>query len=199
MKKSGILLSGGMDSVALAYWKRPTIAITIDYGQRPAKAELQASSAVCHVLGIEHKIISIDCSCIGSGDLAGTAALSCASASEWWPYRNQLLVTFAAAALLSRGVDTLLVATVAPDRQHADGSPQFIAQLSELMALQEGGVRVEAPAIDMSSAELVRTSNVPIEVLAWAHSCHVANFACGRCRGCAKHFATMGALGFGPY
>jgi len=33
-----ILLSGGLDSIALAYWLRPQIAVTIDYGQRPARA-----------------------------------------------------------------------------------------------------------------------------------------------------------------
>lgn len=43
MSKTAILLSGGMDSIALAYWKRPEIAITIDYGQKPAAAEVVAS------------------------------------------------------------------------------------------------------------------------------------------------------------
>jgi 7-cyano-7-deazaguanine synthase len=125
--------------------------------------------------------------------------LAVAPVPEWWPYRNQLLVSFAAARLLPRGVDTLLLGTVASDRQHADGSPQFVTALSQLMALQEGGMRVEAPAIEMTAAELVRSSGVPIEVLAWAHSCHVGDLACGRCRGCSKHFTTMLELGIGPY
>ena len=36
---TALLLSGGMDSIALAYWKRPDIALTIDYGQAAADAE----------------------------------------------------------------------------------------------------------------------------------------------------------------
>ncbi len=39
MSKTAILLSGGMDSIALAYWKRPELAITINYGQKPFLAE----------------------------------------------------------------------------------------------------------------------------------------------------------------
>jgi 7-cyano-7-deazaguanine synthase len=45
-----ILLSGGIDSIALAYWQRPDIAITIDYGQAPAQAEINASTAVASAL-----------------------------------------------------------------------------------------------------------------------------------------------------
>jgi 7-cyano-7-deazaguanine synthase len=194
-----LLLSGGTDSIALAYWRRPGIAITLDYGQKPAQAEIDAAGAVCAALDIEHDVVKVDCGSIGSGDLVGTAPLEIAPASEWWPYRNQLLVTLAGARLAGRGVSALLLGTVASDAVHADGTEPFVKALSHLMELQEGHLRVEAPAIRLSSAALVRQSAVPIEVLAWAHSCHVANFACGFCRGCAKHFETMKELGIGPY
>lgn len=51
--KTALLLSGGMDSLAIAWWKRPDIAITLDYGQEAADAEKRASAAVCAQLGIE--------------------------------------------------------------------------------------------------------------------------------------------------
>ena len=35
--KTGLLLSGGMDSIAIAWWKRPQWAITFDYGQTAAE------------------------------------------------------------------------------------------------------------------------------------------------------------------
>ena len=66
--KKAILLSGGMDSIALAYWLRPEIAITLDYGQRAAEAEIKAAAKVAGALGIEHSVISVDCSALGSGD-----------------------------------------------------------------------------------------------------------------------------------
>lgn len=196
---SALLLSGGMDSVALAYWKRPTLAITVDYGQKPARAEVQAAAEVCKDLELRHEVIRVDCSSLGSGDLAGSTPSRLAPVPEWWPYRNQLLVTLAAARIIDQGLSTLLLGTVNGDRAHVDGSPAFIAALSSIMAMQEGGLRIEAPAIEMSSVALIKASGVPLEVLAWAHSCHVADLACGYCRGCAKHFATTKELGIGPY
>jgi 7-cyano-7-deazaguanine synthase len=93
----------------------------------------------------------------------------------------------------------MVIGTVKTDGVHADGTPGFIEVLSTLLEAQEGGLTLEAPAIEWTSTQLVQHSEVPIEVLAWAHSCHTLNFACGRCRGCRKHFATMEELGIGPY
>jgi 7-cyano-7-deazaguanine synthase len=61
--------------------------------------------------------------------------------------------------------------------------------------VQEGELSVEAPAIALSSVELIRLARVPHDVLAWAHSCHKADVACGECRGCNKYFATFRELG----
>jgi len=196
---TALLLSGGMDSIALAFWKRPDLAITVNYGQRPALAEIEAASAVTQALGIEHAVLAIDCSCIGSGDLSVRPNLAIAPASEWWPFRNQLLVTFGGAYALANGLTSIMLGCVATDRVHVDGTPQFVQAMSALMEMQEGGIRVTAPAMDLDSAELIRRSGIPVDVLGWAHSCHVSDFACGRCRGCAKHFETTRQLGIGPY
>ncbi len=118
---------------------------------------------------------------------------------EWWPYRNQLLVTVSAARALSLGVQRLMLGAVRTDGNHADGTPEFVRRLSAVLEAQEGAMCVEAPAIGMSSAELVRVSGVPSEILAWAHSCHTSDLACGRCRGCAKHFQVTKELGLEPY
>lgn len=191
---SGILLSGGIDSIALAWWKRPDIAFTIDYGQLAARTEVTAAAEVSRELGMRHEVVRVDCSSIGSGDMAGSAPDPLAPVTEWWPYRNQILVTLAAARGLVFGIRRLIVGTVATDDSHADGTSAFYAALDVLMRLQEGNVAIEAPAIGMSTVELVRRSCVPREVLAWAHSCHTGPLACGGCRGCIKHYQTMGEL-----
>ncbi len=67
----GLLLSGGMDSVSLAWWKRPAIALTVDYGQRAATAEIAAAAAVCDALTIRHEVVQVDCSHLGSGGRHG--------------------------------------------------------------------------------------------------------------------------------
>lgn len=193
-----LLLSGGIDSIALAYWLKPTLTITIDYGQRPARGEIDAAAAACDVLGLEHHVLSIDCSALGSGDMAGSPPLALAPVPEWWPFRNQLLITLAAAECVRREIPGLVIGTVKSDAAHADGRADFIRAMSALLEMQEGELTIEAPAIELSSAELVLRSEIPIEVLAWAHSCHVGDLACGRCRGCAKHMTTMHELGYVP-
>lgn len=194
--KTGLLLSGGMDSISIAWWKRPHWAVTIDYGQTAADAERLAATQVCLELGIEHEVISVDCSALGSGDMIQAAPDPCATTSDWWPYRNQLLVTLACMRAISRKVQILYIGTVKSDGEcHRDGTPEFIARMDGLMAFQEGELRVVAPAIEHTAAELVRISGVPARLLAWAHSCHKANIACGNCRGCNKYLATFSELG----
>lgn len=191
---TALLLSGGMDSLCIAWWKKPTVAITIDYGQLPAQAEIVAAGAICKSLNIDHHVIQIDCRALGSGDMAGTHATEYAPASDWWPYRNQLLITLAAMKAISLGVKQLIIGTVRSDGNHADGTSEFVDAVDQLLSMQEGVMTVEAPAIYLSTAELVRISKVPDSLLAWAHSCHKANVACGNCRGCNKYFETVQEL-----
>ena len=197
--KTALMLSGGMDSVAIAFWQRPTIAVTIDYGQKPAAGEIRASAAVCADLEIEHHVIRADLSAMGSGDMAGNSPLAIAPVPEWWPYRNQALVTLTAMKVLALGVQHLSIGTLKTDAAHRDGSPEFIAAMNALLALQEGAMTLTAPAVGMNAAELIRVSRVPMEILSWAHSCHVSEYACGVCRGCHKHYETMRELGATPY
>lgn len=197
--KTAILLSGGMDSIALAYWLHPTLAITVDYGQVAAEAEVRASRKVCEELGIQHDVISINCRVLGSGVMAEASVSECAPSPEWWPFRNQLLITFAAARLTGLGVNRLLVGSVKTDGDYADGRHEFYQVIDTLVSGQEGCIHVEAPALDMTSDELIRKSGVGLELLAWAHSCALGNYACGRCRSCQKHRAVMKKLGYPEY
>ena len=99
--KSALLLSGGMDSIALAWWKRPDMAFTVDYGQLAAAAEVVAARAVSERLQVPHYIIRFDGRELGSGDMAGSTPDVHAPASDWWPYRNQLLLTLAGMKAIS--------------------------------------------------------------------------------------------------
>lgn len=195
--KTALLLSGGMDSLAIAWWKRPDVAITIDYGQKAAEAEIRASTAVCSALGITHHVLQIDCSALGSGDMVLAEPNSSAPASDWWPYRNQMLITFAAMKCISLGVKKLFIGTVLSDGSHIDGTAEFVRQIDQLLQLQEGGLQVEAPAISLSTVDLIRRAQLPTGMLAWAHSCHKANTPCWNCRGCNKYWETYDAIGLG--
>jgi 7-cyano-7-deazaguanine synthase len=193
---SGLLLSGGLDSTAIAFWKRPTIAFTVNYGQLGAEAEIHASVAICKSLDIQHEVISVDCSSLGSGDLSGKSPLSIAPVPEWWPFRNQFLLTVAGMRAVALGVNQLVFGSVKTDAVHADGCAAFFECMDRSFSLQEGGLRVIAPAIQLTTVELIEISRIPRGILAWSHSCHVFDFACNGCRGCYKHQMVMRELGY---
>jgi|ERR1019366_1699608 7-cyano-7-deazaguanine synthase len=191
-----LLLSGGIDSTALAAWRRPAYCLTIDYGQIPVSSEIAAASSVCKALGLTHEVVKIPLTQLGSGVLAGKPTSGASLNPEFWPFRNQLLVTIAAMAAISHLAVKVLIGTVASDKRHVDGSESFVLKLNELLKMQEGSITFEAPAIKYSSLELVRASKIDLGVLAWAHSCHSSNIACGHCPGCVKHSEVMHGLGW---
>jgi 7-cyano-7-deazaguanine synthase len=191
-----LLLSGGIDSIAIAAWRRPAHCLTIDYGQIPAASEIAASSSACLALGLSHQVLRVPFRELGAGVLTGKLPSTASPNPEFWPFRNQLLVTLAAMVAIGRHSARVLVGTVASDKRHADGSEDFILRLNALLEMQEGGVTLEAPAIKLNSLALVRESGVDLSILAWAHSCHSSNIACGHCPGCTKHSEVMQAIGW---
>lgn len=194
-----LLLSGGMDSASVAWWKRPGVAIFVNYGQLAAQAEESASRAICSEANIPLEIIKADCSALGSGNMSRSKSLGVSPVPEWWPYRNQLILTLAGTVALRCGARSLMIGALSTDREHVDGRADFIEAISDLMSMQEGGLTVSAPAITLDAVELVRTSGIPQSVIAWAHSCHIGNYACGQCRGCIKHYKTWKSLGWSPH
>lgn len=196
MAGTALLLSGGIDSTAIAFWQRPELAIFIDYGQRAAIAEKEAASAVASSLGITFEPITIDASALGTGNMVGAQQIEAAKSPEWWPYRNQFLITVAAMKMISASKQNLLIGTVASDRLHGDGSELFVTAINAVLQAQEGHIKVIAPAINFSAVQLVQRSAVPETIIAWTHSCHTSNHPCGNCRGCDKRNEVLRELGY---
>jgi len=195
--KTALLLSGGMDSLSIAWWKNPDLAFTVDYGQLAAEAEITAAKAMTDALKIPHHVIDLNCRALGSGDMAGGKPDANAPASDWWPYRNQLIATLTAMKAIGFGVTHLWFGTVKSDENHTDGTQAFFDAMNALMVLQEGNIIIEAPAISLNTSELIKVSGIPAGKLAWAHSCHKANIPCGDCRGCNKYFQVYEEVGYG--
>lgn len=189
-----LLLSGGVDSAAIAAWVPFEGALTIDYGQKPAAGEISAARSIASALGLPHEVVTVDASQIGSGLLAGTGASTLSPAAEWWPFRNQLLVTIAAAYAVNNGFKTIAIGSVAGDgARHKDGTPEFYEHLNALLAVQEGEIQVTAPAAHLTALELLETGQPSTELLGWTHSCHRAPLACGDCPGCWKRAEVLSA------
>jgi 7-cyano-7-deazaguanine synthase len=136
-----ILLSGGVDSAAASLYLRPAAGLVIDYGQVVAAGEVRAAHAVGRAIGLPVETLRCDCSAVGSGLLSGGREAEVAPSAEWWPFRNQLLATIAAAWALHRGYTRLLFCSVATDDFHRDGQPLFYELLSALMGSRRGRSR----------------------------------------------------------
>ncbi len=179
-------MSGGLDSSAIAWWLRPELCVTVDYGQRSAEGEMAASTAICKAIGLPHRKIVVDLSSLGSGTMAGKVPAAGGVSGEFWPYRNQMLVTLAAMLLMPQGIGEIMVGSVSTDH-HADGKAPFLRAIDRAVSLQEGKVRITAPARKYTTTQLLKKSGFPYDLIGLTFSCHVHEFACGQCSGCTKH------------
>jgi 7-cyano-7-deazaguanine synthase len=189
MAKNAVLLSGGIDSIALTYYLNPDYAITIDYGQIPADAEIQASKKISKSLNIDHVIRDFSCEKIGRGLMYdGNKKVDFkAPSKEWWPFRNQLIISIGATFAVNNGIRELFIGAVEEDSTHKDGEKQFFDLMSNLLTFQEGNIQLKYPYVSTSSIDLLKETEPPLEMLMWAHSCHKSTDACGKCRGCSKY------------
>lgn len=182
-----LLFSGGIESTCLAFMLRPDICLTVDYGQIVANSEFSAARNISSHFGLRHEKLSVDFSHLGSGQLAGTAAIREAAIPEFWPYRNQMLITLAAMKFVDAEDLRLIIGTAKGDASHRDGTFEFIEKMNSILRMQEGGAELFAPAIHLESIELLLESRIDTDVLDMTFSCFQAEYPCGRCRGCIKN------------
>jgi 7-cyano-7-deazaguanine synthase len=193
-----LLLSGGLDSAVLAAAIRPSACLFVDYGQRPASSESEAARFVSDYLAIDFESTKVDLSHYGSGLLVGSSQPEGSPSEEWFPYRNQFLVTIASAMAIKMKLGSVALGVVGGDgSRHVDGTEcgDFVATLDCLLAMQESGVRLIAPHLDRSPSEVLAESTLPANVLLRTHSCHVGDLACGQCPGCLRRIELLRGLG----
>jgi 7-cyano-7-deazaguanine synthase len=189
-----LLFSGGIDSTAIAWQLKPEKLLFIDYGQVSAIGELRAARSIAKAIDRELDVRSVSLRKFGRGSMAGDLSAS-DPVPEFWPYRNQALVTVAAMAYADLEVSSIMIGTVNGDGdRHADGSVEFVETMNRLLEMQ-GGPKLEAPAIEVTSEQLIAGARVPQSVLGWTFSCHTGEWACGTCAGCVKHDEIMQRLG----
>src|SRR5690606_21342721 len=100
---------------------------------------------------IEHVCIDVDCRSLGSGTLANSANLEFSPSAEWWPYRNQLLITLACMQAVKDGVKEIYLASVKSDSFHKDGTQQFYTAMNGLVQYQEGNLCIRGPTVNFYS------------------------------------------------
>lgn len=206
MPKAVVLLSGGLDSSTVLAIARErgydVVALTFDYGQRHDR-EVASARAVAEALGAsEHIVVSMPLgplldSSLTHADRAVPEGRSRPEIAEgvpstYVPSRNIIFLSIAASIAESVGAEAVYIAANAVDFSgYPDCTPEFMNAFQQVLdvgtkAGREGlPIRVEAPVIGLTKAQIVREAlrlKVPLG-LTW--SCYKGgDRACGRCDSC---------------
>lgn len=184
-----LLLSGGIESTCLAYWRRPDLCITVNYGQICADTEIETSSAICSRLGLRHEIVRASTG--NKFGFLGRKKPRDPEKPEYWPYRNQFLATVTSMAAQELDVREIWFGSVKSDNKFIDGTASYFKKLDALVSMQEGKLRVKAPALALSTEKLILLSKTPRAILNATFSCHRSALPCGDCPGCWKQFRLL--------
>ena len=201
-KKAVVLVSGGMDSaVVLAIAREQGFAVhalSVSYGQRHT-SELQAAATVSKALGaVAHKVVTVDLRSIGGSALTDDIEVPEAGGEgipvTYVPARNTIMLSIALGWAEVLGADDLFCGVNAVDYSgYPDCRPAFINAFEQLANLAtKAGVeghrlRVHAPLIDLTKADIVRTGQRLGVDFAQTVSCYRADSegrACGHCDAC---------------
>jgi 7-cyano-7-deazaguanine synthase len=169
-----ILLSGGIDSAACAWFLRDhgycVRGLFVDYGQKAAQFEKRGAEAVSHRLEIVLDSVSLTSPTqFGAGEIIG---------------RNAFLVF---AALLTTRLHTGTIALgIHSGTTYFDCSTAFAQSIDRLLAEHtDGRVRLLTPFITWNKQNIFdyyKASKLPIEL---TYSCESGQMpVCGRCLSC---------------
>src|SRR5438270_9252774 len=200
-----VLLSGGLDSYTAAAIAKAEhfslYALTFDYGQRHAR-ELESARAVARALGVErHLELRLDLRAIGGSSLTTDDAVprdrdleSSGIPSTYVPERNAIFLSLALGWAEVLDARDIVIGVNALDYSgYPDCRPEFLAAFESLAAVAtragvEGErVRVHAPLITLTKAEIIRRGLDLGLDYALTHSCYDPapdGRPCGRCDSC---------------
>jgi 7-cyano-7-deazaguanine synthase len=214
MKNAVVLVSGGMDSAVVLALAREegfnAYALSLSYGQRHT-SELQAADRVSAALGAAaHKTVIVDLRSIGGSALTDSdidvpEAGGQGIPSTYVPARNTIMLSVALGWAEVLGAADIFCGVNAVDYSgYPDCRPEFIdafqtlANLATKAGVEGAGLRIRAPLLKMSKADIVREGMRLGVDFAQTVSCYRADEqgrACGHCDACrlrAAGFADAG-------
>ena len=219
VKRAVVLVSGGMDSAVVAAIARAegfeVYALSVAYGQRHL-SELAAAQRVAAMTGAaQHKTVDVDLRAIGGSALTddidvptdddGHELGGDTIPSTYVPARNTIILSVALGWAEVLGAKEIFCGVNAVDYSgYPDCRPAFIeafdrlANLATKAGVEEGGLRVRAPLMRMSKADIVREGvrlGVDFSQTVSCYQADDAGRACGHCDACrlrAQGFAEAG-------
>ena len=203
MKSAVVLVSGGLDSatvLAIAHaagWR--CNALSVDYGQRH-RAELDAAAQVARALGAaEHRVSHVDLNLFGGSALTDRSIDVPTQPGQgipvtYVPARNTIFLSLALAYAEVTESEAIFTGANAVDYSgYPDCRPEYLqayermANLATRRAAEGSPIRIEAPIVHMSKAEIIRRGTELGVDFALTVSCYQADGAgraCGVCDAC---------------
>jgi 7-cyano-7-deazaguanine synthase len=204
LKKAVILFSGGLDSTTcLAHVKSQGFdcyALSFNYGQKH-HVELSAASALTAHFNAKHKIFNLDINQFGHSALTDHS-ISVPNYNDdhtnipitYVPARNTIFLSIALAWAEILGAKDIFIGVSQIDYSgYPDCRPEFIqcfqslANLATKFGVEEGGITIHTPLINLSKAETIKMGIALGVNYSMTISCYQANahgYACGQCDSC---------------
>jgi 7-cyano-7-deazaguanine synthase len=209
-----VLLSGGLDSATVLAIARSRgfecHALSVHYGQRHS-AELEAARQIAAALGAsDHRVMGVDLAGIGGSALTDAAIAvpetpGAGIPVTYVPARNTLLLSLALGWAEVLGAADIFVGVNAVDYSgYPDCRPEFIqaferlARLATKAGVEGAAFTIQAPLIEMSKADIIRTGSELGVNFRMTVSCYQAGpdgAACGKCDSCRLRAAGFAAAG----
>ncbi len=197
-KPAVVLLSGGLDSatvLALAHQRGFSChCLSLDYGQRHG-AELRAAARVAGALGaVSHRVLKLDLGQLGGSGVQPGIPVT------YVPARNTVMLSLALAWAEVLAARDIFVGVNAIDYSgYPDCRPEFIrafetlANLATKAAVEGHPVKLHAPLIEWSKADIIRRGaalGVDFRLTVSCYQADAEGRACGVCDSCRLRRAT---------
>ncbi len=206
VKKAVCLISGGLDSCVTSFIAKEQgyeiYALSFNYGQLHKK-ELDCSNKIAQAVGVENRIIlDVDFQKFGKSSLLNTSSDSIQDhnlkdiareiPSTYVPARNTVFLSMALAYAESTDADAIFIGVNAVDYSgYPDCRPEYIqayqkmADLATKKGIEGGSIKIEAPLLQLTKSEIIKTGLKLNAPLADTWSCYRGEeLACGRCDSC---------------
>ena len=198
-----MLVSGGLDSATVLAIARGRghrcHALSFDYGQRH-RIELDAALRVAKALGaVEHRVLAMPIGEFGHSALTDRAIPVPEQPGPgipvtYVPARNTVFLACALGHAEVIGAQDIYIGVNAVDYSgYPDCRPEFISafermsNLATQAAVEGRAIRIQAPLIELSKAEIIRQGialGVDYSITVSCYQPGEAGLACGRCDSC---------------
>jgi 7-cyano-7-deazaguanine synthase len=195
MQKAVVILSGGPDSVTVAYWAKAqgydVIGVTFKYGQK-AQKEVKIAREIAGTLGIKHKVIDLSNLADIYQGITSLVDMKIDVSNEFTdpiivPFRNGVFMAVTVAYADGLNINQIFYGAHASDEPfYPDCRQEFYEAFQHAVRLgTEKPFVIKSPFSNFQKSEIITTAvklGVPLEKT-W--SCYLnGQVHCGKCESC---------------